>query len=69
MQQYHDTKSVADFLGVRRSRVRQLIRSGVLPGVKMGGVWLIAESDLIAYKKYRRKRGRPIKQEQMELFG
>ena len=52
------TSEVAERLGVHRSRVHALIKSGRIPAHKYGVVWLIKESD-VHYE--RRKAGRPKK--------
>jgi len=52
------TSEVAERLGVHRSRVHALIKSGRIPAHKYGVVWLVDEAD-IHYQK--RKPGRPRK--------
>jgi len=40
------TRQVAHRLGLSRSRVRELMRLGRLPAIKVGPYWLIRETDL-----------------------
>jgi len=52
------TAIAAKVLGITSSRVRQLIKSGLLPAVKAGRDWLIEDEDL-GLVKARPRRGRP----------
>jgi excisionase family DNA binding protein len=54
-------RQAADELGVKQSRVHQLIRAGILPACKFGWVWLIHRADLAGAMKRRRQRG-PVPQ-------
>lgn len=54
------TSEVAERLGVHRSRIHHLIKTGRIPAHKYGVVWLVEEAD-INYQK--RKPGRPRKSE------
>jgi excisionase family DNA binding protein len=51
------TSEAAKALGIDRSRVSRLIKSGKLPAIKIGSYWAIAEKDLDIVKD--RKRGYP----------
>ena len=53
------TKEASKCLGVHRSRLNALIKTGRLPAVKYGNLYLIKESDLRLVKD--RKPGRPAK--------
>lgn len=56
---YFTAKEVADLLGVTHGRVRQLIRSGEIEAVKIGGTWLISQVALEAFKLNWRRPGWP----------
>jgi excisionase family DNA binding protein len=58
------TAEVAKRLGVDQSRVRQFIANGQMPAIKKGRDWLIAESDLKAFK--RLPKGSPGKPRKLE---
>jgi excisionase family DNA binding protein len=58
---YLTTKEAAGILNLSRNRVLDLIRFDRLPAQKVGGIWLIKESDLELVKD--RKPGRPRKQD------
>jgi len=60
------TYQVAKILGVNDSRVRQLIRGGLLPATKLGRDWVIDEHDLDKAVN-RRRPGRPKKISQARL--
>lgn len=51
---------VARRCGISVERVRQLARSGDLPAQQVGGVWVIDEADLSAFRATRRAGGRPV---------
>jgi len=53
------TQQAADKLGVHRSRVHALIKTGRLPAQKFGNVYMIREADLKLVES--RKPGRPYK--------
>jgi excisionase family DNA binding protein len=50
-QRYFSLDEVARFLGVRRSQVYALVRSGDLPAIKLGGrgVWRVDRRQLDTY--------------------
>lgn len=55
---YMGTKEAAEILGVGQSRVRQHLLAGRLPGVKVGGVWIISEEAVYNFKEtYDGSRG------------
>jgi excisionase family DNA binding protein len=49
-----DTKKAAELLNLTTSRVRQLLRSGVLPGRLVGRCWVVKRSAVIAYRVPRK---------------
>lgn len=51
------TKEVAERLGITYSRVRQLIRGGVLQAQHLGHIYVVKESDLKAATARETKRG------------
>jgi excisionase family DNA binding protein len=55
------TQQAADHLGVHRSRVHALIKTGRLPAQKFGAVYMIQGADLKLVAD--RKPGRPPKQQ------
>lgn len=57
-------KQAAEILGVSRSQVTRLIKSGQLVGKQIGQSLelFIEEQDLKDFQERRRKRGRPAKQ-------
>ncbi len=58
MDSFLTTQEAADLLGVKDSRVRQLILDGTLTAVKKGRhLWLIKASDLKAAEKRKTKPG------------
>lgn len=51
---------LAEACGVGSSRIRQLLLSGQIAGIKVAGVWLIDNDEArrwLEQKKYPRKRG------------
>jgi len=52
--------SAATRLGVDGSRVRKLLREGVLPGRQVGRVWLIRSEDLALLESRKSRAGRPL---------
>ncbi len=56
---YMTTKEAADYLGVKPSRVRQLVIAGVLRSEKIGQSHLISFIDVQAYRAKRNKAGWP----------
>lgn len=52
--------SAAARLGVDDSRVRQLLREGVLPGRQVGRLWLIRSEDLAVLESRQSRPGRPL---------
>ncbi len=56
------SSEAAAILGITPSAVSRLTREGKIPGVKIGGVYLIPRSAVQEYSKgYEGKRGRPKK--------
>lgn len=53
-------------LGVSPTRVRQLIRSGVLAAEQVAGIWLIDEKSVEARREHNPGRGRPSAPEPAE---
>lgn len=49
----------AEFLGVKGSRVRQLLASGALRGEKVGSQWVIHVEELRRFKAIDRPAGNP----------
>lgn len=49
-------KEVAEILRIAEKTVRELLKEGSLPGIKVGKTWRIPEDDL---KKYIRGEWRP----------
>jgi excisionase family DNA binding protein len=49
-----DTVKAAELLRFTTSRVRQLLRAGVLPGRKVGRRWVVKKSDILAYRAPRK---------------
>ncbi len=47
-------RETADFLGLNDQYTRELFRRGVLPGVKFGRVYRIAQSDLSRFLETRK---------------
>lgn len=52
--------SAAARLGVDDSRVRKLLRDGVLPGRQVGRLWLIRSEDLALLESRQSRPGRPL---------
>jgi excisionase family DNA binding protein len=48
------TEKAAELLRLTDSRVRQLLRAGVLPGRKVGRRWVVKRSDVLAYRAPRK---------------
>ena len=38
---YYDTTEVAERLGVKLYDIQQMLRDGIMPGIKMGNKWII----------------------------
>lgn len=51
-------------LGVSASRVRALIKAGMLPATKHGRAWMLREEDVLQRLMDRPRSGRPKRQEQ-----
>jgi excisionase family DNA binding protein len=47
-------KETAEFLGLNDQYTRELFRKGILPGVRFGRVYRIAQSDLSRYLEKRK---------------
>jgi len=45
-REYITTKEAADQLGLSRRRIYDFIKAKRLPATKVGGIWLIKQSDL-----------------------
>lgn len=54
------TKEAAERLGVHRSRVLVLIKSGRLPARRVGTTWVIDEADLELPSVRERRTGYPV---------
>ena len=57
------TGEAAEFLGVSKRRVQQLVETGLLPAERAGRVWVIRQTDAEAFKERlpelnREKQGR-----------
>ena len=55
------TQEAADRLGISQRRVLALIQSGKLKATRVGGVWIIDERTVEAFRKLDRPPGRPWK--------
>lgn len=55
------SSEAAALLGVKQSRVRQLILAGRLPALKFGRDWLIERKAIEKFAKLPRPNGRPAK--------
>ncbi len=54
------SEEAATEIGINRSRVLVLVRTGRFPGaIKKGSIWLIPREDALAYKNSPRKPGYP----------
>lgn len=51
------TKEAAEYLGIKPSRVRQLVIAGILSSEKIGQVHLIPFEEVQQYKAERKKAG------------
>src|SRR5687768_7066685 len=51
----------SDLLGVSVERVRQLVVSGRLPGVRFGNVWVVPRGAVVARRHSRIHGGRPLR--------
>jgi excisionase family DNA binding protein len=49
-----DTKKAGELLRLSDARVRQLLRSGALPGRLVGRRWVVKKSDVLAYRAPRK---------------
>ena len=63
MEEMLDRQKVAEILGVKQSRIYQLIRCGLLGGVRDPETkrWLVPRSEVDRYLECRVPRGRPKK--------
>lgn len=43
-----DVQELCEYLGLRPTRVREMLRKRELPGVKLGRRWLVRRKDLLA---------------------
>ena len=55
------TSQAAAELGVTERRIRQLVKTGILPAQQVSGVWVIAPKSLEKARKRPDGRGRPKK--------
>jgi excisionase family DNA binding protein len=53
------TQDMADLLNICRIRVLQLIYSGEIKAIKIGGIWLARKEDVLAAKARNKKEGWP----------
>lgn len=51
MEKFYSCEQVADRYGVKVGTVWTWIRESILPAVKLGGVYRIKESDLVAFEQ------------------
>jgi len=58
------TEQAAERLGITPIRVRQLIRAGRLPAVRLGKVYVIDRAELERFAEQDRPRGRPRKRDE-----
>ena len=65
MGEHFTTVEAAKALGVHRTRIWQLVKSGELPAVKVGRDWLISAATLADFK--RKPPGRPKGQNEKPL--
>ncbi len=56
---YISVPQAARELSVHQETVRRLLRQGVLPGSKVGTLWLIAKKDLQSFKATYDPRTKP----------
>ncbi|MDA0824395.1 MAG: helix-turn-helix domain-containing protein [Proteobacteria bacterium] len=63
MEEMIEREKVAEILGVKQSRVYQLIRCGMLAGVRDPEAkrWYVPRSEVDRYIEHRVPRGRPKK--------
>jgi len=54
---YISSQEAATLIGVKDSRVRQLLIAGILSGKKFGTVWLVSRASVTKYALSDRKRG------------
>jgi len=45
----HDLRQAAALLRVHPETLRQMAKTGVIPGAKVGRAWVFVEEDLVAY--------------------
>lgn len=51
---YYTPEQVAERLGLHPNTIRLWLRQGAMPGVRIGRLWRVRESDLEAYAESRR---------------
>ena len=54
-------EEVAEMLSVNESTVRSWIRKGIMPGIKIGKFWRIAESELEKYIERKLEEGELVR--------
>ncbi|OAI54028.1 hypothetical protein AYO44_03865 [Planctomycetaceae bacterium SCGC AG-212-F19] len=59
--EYLSTQQAAEALGVNDSRIRQLVRAGLLKAEKVGRDWLIPPAEVQRLKANPLPKGRPPK--------
>ena len=59
ISEYLTVAQAAEFIGITQGRVRQILRSKELIGVKMGKTWLIHTEQARKYKEDLPTTGRP----------
>jgi excisionase family DNA binding protein len=55
-------EQAADFLRMEVDTIRRYVHRGLIRAGVLGGIYLIAESDLVEFRDNRRKPGRPPQQ-------
>ncbi len=51
------TMEAAEVLGLNPSRVRQLARAGIMPGVQRGGTWFFTQEAIDQAKQRKTRTG------------
>ncbi len=57
LQDVIGTREAANLIGATREHVAHLIRSGLLPGKKVGREWITLRSAALDYRRSERKPG------------
>lgn len=66
VKQVMNTTEAAEYLGITRVRVRQLIQADSLKATKVGRDWVIRYGDLVRFAAHRRGPGRPRKRRRVK---